>query len=219
VERYFRAVAGERVPLIRSAVLTGRARLRLSGLPFPARFRFVHEAGRGYRHYIECTWFGAPVMRVNEAFLDGHARLDLPFGTVAGEPKVDEAANLALWGEAIWFPSLLATDLRVRWEPIGETTARLVVPSTAADGSFTVEFDAGSGLLRSMEAPRYRSAADEARIPWRLEPLGWREFHGLRIPSPAAVTWLDQARPWAVFAVEDAAYNADVSEYLRAPGP
>jgi hypothetical protein len=69
-----------------------------------------------------------------------------------------------------------------------------------------------------MEAMRYREATDEAKIPWRLEPLGWETFHGIMIPSPAAVTWLDDGTPWLVVMIEDVAYNVDVSEYIRARG-
>ena len=37
--------------------------------------------------------FGIPAMKVNEWYLDGHSRLELPFGVVENEPKVDMAAN------------------------------------------------------------------------------------------------------------------------------
>ncbi|MCC7105302.1 MAG: hypothetical protein IT307_09185, partial [Chloroflexi bacterium] len=47
----------------------------------------------------------------------------------------------------------------------------------------------------------------------------WRSFHGLRLGSPIAITWLDQGRPWFVMDVDEVVYNADVSEYIRAPGP
>jgi len=58
-------------------------------------------------------------MKVNETYLDGQLRQELPVGVVANEPKADMAANLALWGEqAIWMPSVLATDRRLRWQVI-----------------------------------------------------------------------------------------------------
>lgn len=220
VARHFRAVAGERIPRLESAVITGRARLRLSGLTFPSRLRFVRTAGRGYRHYIESTWFGLPLLRVNEWYLEGHARLELPFGVVANEPKVDMAANLAFWGEQLaWLPTVLATDPRVRWEAIDDTTARLIVPFGEAEDSFTVAFDPETDLLRWAEALRYRDATDTEKIPWRFEPLGWQTFHGLRLPASAAVTWQDQGTPWLVMTVEDVAYNVDVAEYVRSSGP
>jgi hypothetical protein len=218
VERYFRTVVGERVPLIESAVLTGRGRLRFSGLTFPTRFRFIHAAGRGYRHYIECTWFGLPVLKANEGYLDGHARMELPFGVVENEPKMDIDANLNLWSEAIWFPSVLATDPRVRWEAIDATTARLIVPFGEAEDSCTVAFDEQTGLIRSMESLRYHTPSDETKVTERFQPLGWQTFHGIRIPSSGALTWLDEGTPWLVVTLEDVAYNVDVSEYLRSRG-
>jgi hypothetical protein len=218
VARYYQIVIGDRVPVIESAVITGRGRLRIKGITFPARFRFTHIAGQGYRHYIEATFFGYPVMRVNEWYLDGQARMELPFGVIESEPRIDMAANLSLWGEAVWLPSILVTDPRVRWEALDDATARLVVPYGEEEDSFTVTFEPQTGLIRAMEAMRYREATDEAKIPWRNEPLGWREFHGITVPSPAATTWLDEGTPWAVWTVEEVVYNVDVSEYIRASG-
>jgi hypothetical protein len=57
VERFCRQVYGDDVPVIESFVVTGRAKMRIMGITFPARFRFTHIAGQGYRHYIETTFF------------------------------------------------------------------------------------------------------------------------------------------------------------------
>ncbi|MEW5830865.1 MAG: hypothetical protein AB1846_18390 [Chloroflexota bacterium] len=43
-------------------------------------------------------------------------------------------------------------------------------------------------------------------IPWLI--LG----------AVGSATWLDQGGPWAIFTIEDAAYNTDVSEYIRGRG-
>jgi hypothetical protein len=219
VARHYKITIGDQVPVIKSAVITGRGTLRVFGLRFPSRFRFTHIAGQGYRHYIEATVFGYPVMKVNEWYLDGQARMELPVGVIENEPKIDMAANLALWGESIWLPSILVTDPRVRWEAIDDTTARLFVPFGEEEDTFTVTFDPQTGLIRTLEAMRYREATDEAKTPWRNEPLGWQTLNEIKIPSPASVTWLDEGTPWSVWTVEDVVYNADVSEYIRAKGP
>lgn len=220
VERYFRAILGDRVPRMDSAVLTGRGLLRLSGVTLPSRLRFTHAGGQAYRHYIEATWFGFPVLRVNERYVDGRARLELPTGVVANEPKVDQGANLALWGEqAFWLPSVLITDPRIRWEPADATTARLIVPFGDTEDEFTVSFDAESGLLRRLAALRFRAATDTTKTPWFIEPLGWQLFGDVRLPTPAAVTWQDEGRPWLVMTLEDVAYNVDVSGAIRTTGP
>ena len=171
VARYYETIIGDRIPVIESAVISGRGKLRVFGLRFPARFRFTHIAGQGYRHCIEATIFGYPVMKVNEWYLDGKARMELPVGVIENEPKIDMAANLSLWGEAVWLPSIFITDLRARWEGVDDTTARLVVPFDEEEHTFIVTFDPQTGLIRAVEAMRYREATDEAKIPWRNEPL------------------------------------------------
>lgn len=219
VERFYRAIYGDQVPVIESAVISGRAQLRVFGITFPGRFRFTHTAGQDYRHYIEATIFGLPIMKVNEYYLEGKSRLELPFGVIENEPKVDRAANLGLWAESIWLPSIFITDPRVRWEPINEDTALLRVPFGEDRETFVARFDPRTGMLRFLEAMRYKDAAHEAKTPWINEIRNWQDIDGNTIAVVGAVTWLDEATPWAVFTVEEVLYNADLSKYIRAAGP
>jgi len=110
--------------VIELAVITGPARLQVMGLTFPSRFRFTHVAGKDYRHYTELTLFGLPLLQVNEAYLNGASRLELPFGVTEGEPKIEQAANLGLWAESIGLPAVFLTDDRVRWQAVDAGTAR-----------------------------------------------------------------------------------------------
>jgi hypothetical protein len=218
VHRFFEAIVGSRVPIIHSAVITGSCVLRFIGLRLRGRFRFIYLAGQGYRHYIEATIFGLPLLKVNERYLEGHARLELPFGVVENEPKVDRAANLGLWAESVWLPSILLSDPRVRWEAVDDAAARLVVPWGDQEDVFDVSFEPQTGLLTRLETMRWRNASDAAETGWRNEPLGWGSYYGLKLPTPASVTWLDQGMPWAVFELEDVAYNVDVSKSIRGAG-
>ncbi|MAU00564.1 MAG: hypothetical protein CL608_25755 [Anaerolineaceae bacterium] len=219
VARYYQTIIGDEVPVVETAVITGRGTLRFMGITFPARLRFTHDAGQGYRHYIEATIFGLPLLKVNERYLDGQARMQLPVGIIENEPKIDMAANLGLWGESIWLPSIYVTDSRVRWEAIDESSARLIVPFAADKDTFTVYFDPETGLIASMEAMRYKEAASTEKILWQLTPLAWDTYQGNLIPSRSAVTWADEGTPWLVIELDDVAYNVDVQDYIRAEGP
>lgn len=218
VVRYFQTIFGDEVPVVETAVITGRGTLRFMGITFPARLRFTHDAGQGYRHYIEATLFGYPLMKVNERYLDGQARMELPVGVIENEPKVDMAANLGLWGESIWLPSIYLTDSRVRWEAIDETSARLIVPFDTGEDTFTVYFNPETGLIASMEAMRYKEATSAEKILWQLDILAWDHYQGLLTPSRSTVTWADEGSPWLVIELDDIIYNADVKEYIRAEG-
>jgi len=220
VERYYRVLYGENVPLITSVVITGRATLRVIGnIPFPGRFRFTHEAGQSYRHYIETTWFGLPLMKVNERYLESVSRVDLPFGTTEDEPKVNQGANLGLWAESVWFPSIWLTDERVRWEALDADSAVLVVPFEEAEEHLIARFDPETGLLSLLEAMRYQGADSESKTLWITEAGDWGQLEGQLQMTVGAARWLDQATAWAIFDVDEVIYNVDVNDYLRTIGP
>lgn len=220
VDRWIRAVHGAEVPIIRSVVVTGRARIRPFGVWMPARFRFTHDAGRGYRHYIEATWFGRPFMKVDERYVDGRSLVEIPLvGTDEG-PKVEQAANLGMWAElSSAAPSVLVTDPRVSWRPLDALTARLVVPlGEDATDEFVARFDPATGGLDSLEAWRYRSSKDRDRILWTASTVRGPVVGPYRLPATGEATWADQGRPWARFTAEDIRTNVDVDAYLRSRG-
>lgn len=227
VDRFYRTVYGDEVPVIKSAVITGRGPLRINGLTLPSRFRFTYIAGQGYRHYIETTIFGLPLLKVNERYMDGESYFEMPFGVIDNDAKVNQGANLGLWGETIWYPAALVTDPRVRWEPVDDVTAVLVVPFPGegtgpfgeSEQRFVARFDPKTGLLQFLESMRYKGAEAEGKTLWLNEALEWVDVGGYLIPTVGAVTWFDEGTPWAVFAVEDVVLNTDVTEAIRATGP
>ncbi|HEY3475215.1 MAG TPA: DUF6544 family protein [Anaerolineales bacterium] len=221
VERFYKTVYGDEIPIIETAVFKGRAFIAPFGVKLPARFLFVHNAGRDYRHYFEATWFGVPVMKVNERYLDGKSLFELPVGApIVDDASTNQAANLAVWAEAAWFPSIWITDTRVRWEPVDENTALLFVPFGDKEEDFVMRFNPETGLLDSMEAMRYRDSGPEAKkILWITRNVPSEKIEGTQIDTIGTATWLDQGKPWATFTLEEVNFNVDVSEYIRQKGP
>jgi hypothetical protein len=220
VERFYRALYGDEIPVVETAVLTGRGQMRPFG-PFyiPARFRFTHIAGQGYRHYIEATLFGIPVFKVNERYLEGKSLFELPFGVVDDAPKQNQGANLGLWAESLWLPSIFLTDPRVRWEAVDENTALLRVPFEEAQETYVVRFDPATGLVSYFESMRYQGPESPAKILWLNESQGWSELNGVQMMTTAAAIWLNEYTPWANFNLEEVVYNADVEAYIWQKGP
>lgn len=209
VENFYTKVYGNQIPIIETVIISGKAKLRLpsqNGITFPGRFRFTHHAGIDYRHYIEATLYGAPIMTVNEYFIDGVSRLELPFGVSEGQ-KVDQGANLALWAEAIWFPSIWVTDSRVHWETGDANSAYLIVPFEDSEERILVWFDPDTGLLTKMESMRFKENASERKTLWINEAQEWTKMNGYLTPSIGAITWGDESSPWATFFVEEIAIN------------
>ena len=218
VERFYRQVYGKRIPVITSAIISGRATLRIAGIGVPARFRFIHLAGQDYRHYLEATVFGVPVFKINERYVNGASKAETPGGVQEG-PHTDQAANLGLWAESMWFPALFLTDSRVHWQAVDDVTAVLTVPFEQTCEHYVVRFDPQTGSVRSFEAMRYQSETNDKKICWLNEVLENRVVSGFLIGAVASVTWMDVGTPWAVFTVEDLIMNAEVSDYVHARGP
>jgi hypothetical protein len=218
VERYYRLTHGDGVPVYTSAVMSGRGTVRFMGITMPARLRFTHNSGQAYRHYIETTFYGLPLLKVNESYLDGQTRLELPFGVVENAPGVDSAANQGLWAETFVYPAYLLTDPRLRWEAVDDDTAKLFVPFKDGEQEFQLEFDPGSGMITRFETLRYR---DEVlgTIRWWGDFIYGTDQNGDPVLENFTATWEDEGTPWLQVTFDEKVFNADISEYIRQVGP
>ena len=190
VERFFRATYGENIPIIKTAVISGRGTIKLFGITFPIRFRFTHEAGYNFRSDIDITFFAIVVMKGTERFVGGIGKGKTPGGVDEGE-WFNQSANIRMWAEALeWFPSILITDSRVCWDAIDENTALVTIPYGNNKDHLLVRFDPKTSKVQFLEAMKYKNAT--TKMLW---------VNGI---------WMDDGKPFIHLDVEDVLYNVDV---------
>jgi hypothetical protein len=217
VRQYFKATLGEEVPHIGTAVVWGRGYFNLNGLWFPMRFKSYNVAGRQFLRDMELTWFGIPIFRGYDAYLNEKGTLEFTgllglLNVSDSGDKIDQGDNVAMWAEAPFTtPSALVLDPRVRWEPIDNTSARLIVPFGEQEDSLLVEFDPETSLITRVTGMRYRGQ-EETKIPYRGEYSAWTTVHGIKIPYRPVATWEDQDEPYVILDIEGVEYNVDVSD-------
>jgi hypothetical protein len=219
VERFYSTLYGDEIPLVDTAVILGRGVLKpFMNIPLPARFVFVHNAGKDYRHYFEATFFGIPLLKVNEGYIDGISFFESPMASMTNDPNSNQAANLTVWAEAIWFPAIWVTDPRAHWEPVDADTALLFVPFEQGEQNFLVRFNPQTGLIDTMESMRYRDPGEgQPKILWILRNE-LKQPAGAGARPVGSAMWLDQGSPWASFEVEEIAVNVGVSGDIRQDG-
>lgn len=216
VARFARAVyGGDTLPQVRTALVLGRGRLIRNGLALPARLRISYDVARAsYYHDFQITWFGIPFLRVHERYLDGHALLALPGERVENDPFTDAAAKQGFWSEALaWLPAAVLADPRVRWEVLGEHSARLYLPDADDSEAFDITFDPDTGLLATLTTQRYQDSRSGGRKRWRNRALRWERIGDYPTMARAETQWDDDA-PWAQWAIDHVVYNAEVAKRL-----
>ena len=209
VSRYLQAALGEQAPRIESLCVTGRAHANF-GIWLPLRYRLTHRPGYEFERYMEITWFGMPVLKAIDRYVEGIGMTG-PMGKAATGPAIDQGANMILWAEAPLMPSLWLTDERIHWEAVDRRSARLIFPYGDEEDELIVHFDTQNGLIAYITADRYRDE-QSGKIPWRVDFLSWQEVNGVKLPKRAAITWEDQGKPWSYWDFEHVLWNVDHSK-------
>lgn len=209
VERWLRQVFGDAgVPVVESAVCWGRGRLRLGPVWAPVRFRTRSHPGRSFHRTLDIGWFSRPVIRSREHFAGGRGEIDV-HGWVERHtegPEVDRAQHLMLWAEALWAPSVLVLDPRLRWRSVDKSTAQLEIPWGDETEVLTAHFDPKSGWLRRLAGERHRGT-DPKRRPWRVDLRGWQELGGIQVPTVGVARWGDEMSPYCMLHIHGVAYD------------
>ncbi len=156
VDRWYRAEFPQGLPVYDTVVMRGTGTMRIAGIALPFRHLVELRPGRGFYRKMDITWFDIAFLHGLDTFVDGTGVMNTPVGRVDGA-KIDQGANVVNWLELLAVPGVLAETPGVRWEPIDQTSARLVVP-----------FAGRRGQHRRRVRPAHGRAHDRAH-----EPLPW----------------------------------------------
>jgi hypothetical protein len=74
-------------------------------------------------------------------------------------------------------------------------------------------------LIEWQESMRYKASSSAAKTLWLNHSRSTEVRDRHSYPPVGEVIWMDNGKPWFILTVEDALYNAELSEYIRATGP
>jgi len=212
VDRWLRADFPNGAPAYDTAYMRGRGVMRIGPLELPFRHRVEYRPGAGFVRQMDLTWYGIAVLHGLDTFVGGHGRMVTPGGAFDGA-QIDQGANIANWLEATASPGTLLEDPRVRWEPIDEHSARLVVPFGDAEDSMVIGFDPRTGEPTTARAKRFRGATDGEKSEWLVQMRGRTTVDGgIRVSTRIDATWVGDPRPWATFEYDSGWGNVGVPE-------
>ena len=176
--------------------------------PIPLAIRMSHRLGEAFVHRIRIGRGPLSIPFGMDAYVDGRGLMKIGPAVEMG-PTYDEGALIAMWGEALVFPSAWLERPDVRWDAVDAHTARLVVVSDHGEVPLTVAFDTSVGFPVSCEADRHKGAGP--RVRWTGRWSRWRPTRaGILAPSWMNVQWADEDRPWLDLRVTSIELNGPV---------
>jgi hypothetical protein len=212
VERFAERAAPGGEPNPRTIRILGRGRFCRRPLPWLPMKVVVHVALGAERAQDLLVGAGPlTVMRVLDAYVDGQGITKAGRSADVG-PRVDQGAFHPVVIETMLFPGAWSRLTGLRWEPIAESSARLVVPHAGGLEAAIVEFDRSTGVPSSYSVPRYKG--NGPKVDWRIDLLDWGRLGGVTWPRRFVVTWADDPGPWYVMRTDRIELDADVDEAL-----
>lgn len=209
VARFVEVVSGPGTPHVSTLILETDAWMRRPKLPpIPLAIRMSHRLGDAFVHRIRIGRGPLSIPFGMDAYVDGHGLMRVGPSVQTGS-TYDDGALIAMWGEALVFPSAWLHRPDVRWDAVNAQTARLVISSEHGEVPLTVAFDTSVGFPVSCEADRHKGAGP--RVRWTGRWSRWRPTRaGIFAPSWMSVQWADEDRPWLDLRVTSIELNGPV---------
>lgn len=197
VKAYLERSLSDGAPIPRIASLRQRGGFRLkAGQPFMGmeaeQLFSVQAPGLVWQARMKMVP-GLPIL-VRDTLIGGHGTFGgrlLGLVTVAAGsgPETDEATLVRYLSEAIWFPYALLPSDRLRWEAVGDKSARAILDDRGHTVTGVYAFDDSARPI-AFDADRARDVdGTPVRTPWHVTLGQHTRMAGVEIPSKGTATW------------------------------
>ena len=142
---------------------------------------------------------------VHDAYIAGDGMLrGALFGlikvvNVAGTPEIARGELLRFFAEMAWYPTALLPSQGVRWEAVGDTSARASLTDGAVEVTLLFRFST-DGLIDTARAESRDRIVDgkTESAPWEGRFWNYAERAGMRVPLDGEVAWMlpEGAKPY-----------------------
>lgn len=212
IRDYYITAVGQDLPIIESALLWGRAKIKLGGIWIPIRWKQYFRAGKSFQWLAEITWFGITVFRADDHYINNRGRMIIGSKIFEGV-DFDQGENARLWAEHIYLPSALLSDSRVQWEEVDSLTAKMIYPFDDTYEEAIINIDAASHLITRMSMQRM-VAGKEEKFPWNIVYGNYEKHSGISIPAEAKVAY-DEDYYYELTKLDGIVYNAAPPEEFQ----
>ena len=214
VARYRALAEAGSPPAIDTVLIETTAWMRRPRMPrIPLEIRMAHRLGYEFVHDIRIGRGRLSFRFGLDAYVGGHGLMKVGPSVQTGV-EFDQGALIALWGEALGFPSAWETRTDIRWEPGDQHTARLIVQGPEGEIPITVGFDPDTGFPAYCTADRYKATGP--KVGWTGRFSDWRRFDGgVLAPGRFDVQWADEPFPWIEIRTTSVSANAEIDDALR----
>jgi hypothetical protein len=220
VQRYFRAVLKEGVPIITAATveISGIFNMSATGeqwKPFKSRQR-VSTRRPGFLWDAQISMLPGLTVRVVDSYIAGKGLLHaailglFTMADISGDGEIARGEFMRFFAEAAWYPTALLPSQGVRWEALDDRSAN----ATIVDGPLTLtllfRFN-DAGLIDSFRAEARGGVVGKETVmaPWEGSWSNYRTRDGMTVPFTGEVAWMrpEGRKPYFVGTVTSLTYQ------------
>lgn len=188
VQRYFKFAIPEDQPYISSVRLKHRGHFRLK----PEQ---KWKAIEGQEYFTSpkpgFVWLGKlPFVSGKDSYIEGEGNLTIKLLSLIkiidekGE-QLNQGELLRWLGESPWFPTALLPSDKLKWEPVDENRAKIILRDAGISVQGIFRFDK-TGAITDFTAKRFKDGNLEK---WTGHYKDYRKVSGFRIPHRVEVEW------------------------------